>query len=63
VLSTKERIACDSIEKIDKTYFESKGYFVITYKDSQGGEVVRKLSNRTYDNMDAVLNELVMKIS
>lgn len=82
--SNKERIAYDSIQKIDKTHFRSKtkrkfvgdqsgnvqethsapeGYFIITYKDNSGREVKRKLSSRTYDNLAAVLDELVAKIS
>ncbi len=84
IISNKERIAYDSIQKIDKTYFRSKtkrkfvgdqsenvqetcsapeGYFIITYKDNSGREVKRKLSSRTYDNLAAVLDELVAKIS
>jgi len=84
IISNKERIAYDSIQKIDKTYFRSKterkfvgeksgnvqeirsaneGYFIITYKDHSGSEVNRKLSSRAYDNLSAVLDELVAKIS
>lgn len=59
----KKSIACDSIKKIDKTYFNSKGYFIIAYKDENGVEVNRKLSDRTYDNLAAILDELVAKIS
>jgi len=59
----KKSITCDSIEKMDKTYFNSKGYFIITYKDENGVEVNRKLSDRTYDNLAAILDELVAKIS
>lgn len=63
IISDKEKILYDSIEKIDKTYFSSKGYFVITYKDRLGKEARRKLSDRTYDNLGAVLEKLVAKIS
>ena len=56
-------IAYNSIEKIDKTHFESKGYFVITYKDSQGKEARLKLSDRSYENLSAVLDELIARIS
>ena len=56
-------IAYDSIEKIDKTHFDSKGYFVLTYKDSQGKASELKLSDRNYDNMPAVLDEIIAKIS
>ena len=58
--SIKERISYDSIQKIDKTYFDSKGFFIITYKDTR--EINRKLSNKTYDNLAAILDELVAKI-
>jgi len=63
VICDKEIIPYDSIEKIDKTYFDSKGYFVITYKNENGGELTRKISDRTYDNLAAILDELVAKIS
>ena len=57
------KITYDSIEKLDKTHFDSKGYFVITYKDDGGSEVDYKLSDRTYDNLPAVLDHIVAKIS
>ena len=63
IISNKERIAYHSIQKIDKTYFGSKGYFIIIYKNKDDREVNRKLSGRTYDNLAAVLDELVTKIS
>lgn len=63
IIDDREKIAYDSIEKIDKTNFKSKGYFVITYKDSTGREVNRKISDRLYDNLEVVLNEIVSKIS
>ena len=52
----------DSIEQINKTNFESKGYFVITYKDQAGSESELKISDRTYDNLGVILDELVAKI-
>ena len=63
IISDKERISYDSIQQIDKTYFEKKGFFVITYKDKDGKEVRHKLNERTYDNLAAVLEHLVAKIS
>jgi len=63
IISAKEKISYDSIQKIDKTHFESKGYFIITYKNKNAGEVNRKLTDRTYDNLAAILNHLVEKIS
>jgi hypothetical protein len=62
-INTKEKIPYDSIEKIDKTNFDSKGHFTVTYKDEAGGEVNRKISDRTYDNLAAILEHLVAKIS
>jgi len=63
LLSGGGKIAYDSIEQIDKTYFKSKGYFLVTYKDSAGREAKCRLSDRSYDNLSAVLDELVAKIS
>ena len=63
VISDKEKISYDSIQKIDKTGFDSKGFFLITYKNKDGREVNRKISDRTYDNLAAVLDKLVAKIS
>ncbi len=63
VISDKQRIPYDSIQKIDKTYFKSKGRFVITYKDENGREVNRKISDRTYDNLEPILDHLVEQIT
>ena len=63
VISDKKRISYDSIQQINKTYFEKKGFFVITYKDKGEGEVRLRLSDRKYDNLPAVLELLVAKIS
>jgi len=63
VISAKERIPYDSIEKIDKTHFKAKGSFIITYKNNDGREVNRKVSDRTYDNLEAILDKLVEEIS
>jgi hypothetical protein len=63
VISDKEKISLDCIQKIDKTNFGSKGYFIVTYKDKDGREINRKLSDKTYDNLAAILDKLVAKIS
>ena len=63
IINDKERISYDSIQKIDKTHFDSKGFFLITYKDKNGSEINRKLSDRTYDNLAAIIDKLVAKIS
>lgn len=63
IISSKKRISYDSIEKINKTDFDSKGYFIITYKDENGKETDYKVSDRLYDGLENILNHLVEKIS
>lgn len=63
ILNEAKKIPYDSVEKIDRTNFESKGYFIVTYKDQSGNENNLKLSNKNYDNLNAVLDVLVGKIS
>jgi len=63
VISDKQRIPYDSIQKIDKTYFKSKGRFVITYTDNNGKENHYKISDRTYDNLAPILDHLVAQIT
>lgn len=63
IFSDNKRIAYDSIQKINKTYFDSKGFFTITHKNENGTEKNCRLSYRTYDNLKEVLELLVAKIS
>lgn len=63
VINGKKSIAYDSIERIDRTHFEKKGYFVLTYKNESGNETDVKLCERSYDNLGAILEELIAKIS
>ena len=63
IISNGEKIRYEPIQKIDKTYFDSKGFFVITYEGGDGVEKDLRLSDRTYDNLAAVLEGLVAKIS
>ena len=63
IIADKEKIAYGSIQKIDKTYFDEKGFFIVTYKGKDGNEANRKLSGRKYDNLAAILDHLVAKIS
>ncbi|MHC4556879.1 MAG: hypothetical protein ACYS80_06195 [Planctomycetota bacterium] len=63
IISAKEKISYDSIQKINKTHFDKKGFFVLTYKNENGNEVNRKISNRKYDNLAAIVDHLVAKIS
>lgn len=63
IINKNMKIPYDSIEKINKTWFEKKGYFIITYKDGSGKETDYKISDRSYDGLDNILNHLVEKIS
>lgn len=62
IINNKQKISYDSIQKINKTHFESKGYFIITY-NKDGKEVDLKINDRTYDNLEDILNLLVAKIT
>ena len=42
---------------------EPTGYFIITYKNKDGKEINRKLSDRKYDNLAPILDHLVEKIT
>lgn len=59
------KIPYDSIEQIDKTWFEQKGYFTIRYKGGRdGGRFLEcRLSDRQYDNLGPILDHLVAQIS
>ncbi|MBN2455060.1 MAG: hypothetical protein JXB29_00760 [Sedimentisphaerales bacterium] len=63
ILSNGKKISYDSIEKIDKTDFSAKGFFELTYKDSNNNETAVRISRKDFDNLDAVLEHLIAKIS
>ena len=63
IIDKKTKIPYDSIEKINKTWFEKKGFFVVTYKNENGKETDYKFSDRRYDGLEDILNHLVEKIS
>ncbi len=63
VVAGKERIPYDAIDRIDKTHFEKKGFFTVVYKEADGREVRRKLSDRNYDNLKPILDHLIAKIT
>jgi len=63
ILGDNTKIPYDSIQKINKTFFESKGHFTFTYKNEDGKEIDKKLNCRTYDNLKEILELLVEKIS
>jgi hypothetical protein len=57
----KKVIAYDAIEAVNKTHFDKKGFFTITYSDNGQSRNVT-LSERTYDNLSAVLDHTIAKI-
>ncbi|MFH1613630.1 MAG: hypothetical protein ABIG61_00900 [Planctomycetota bacterium] len=63
VLSDNQAVPYGSITSVDKTFFDSKGYFTLNYKDQTGREKQVRLSRKTYDGLGLVLDELVRKIS
>jgi hypothetical protein len=63
VIQDKKRIPYGSIQQINKTYFDKKGFFHITYEDNKGSPTKLMLSDRKYDNLEAVLEQLVRKIT
>ena len=62
---TKHKFESDSEGKLQETETDSgwRGYFIITYKNKDRREVNRKISDKKYDNLKPVLDELVAKIS
>jgi hypothetical protein len=63
VIDGKTSIPYDTVQKIDKTNFDEKGHFTFSYKTPDGKEIDRKISDRNYDNLKAILDHLVAKIS
>ena len=63
VFNENDKIGYDVIQSVDKTNFASNGYFVVTYKDQAGNEKNRKISDKTYDNLEVILDMLVSKIT
>ncbi len=58
-----KKIPYDAIEQIDKTHFEAKGFFTITYKTPDGKPVQHRLSDRQYDHLGPILDHLIAQIS
>jgi hypothetical protein len=63
VFAGRKKILYDAIEQIDKTHFETKGLFTITYKSENGRLVQYKLTDRQYDNLKPILDHLVAQIT
>ena len=63
IIAGKRRIPYDAIEKIDRTHFEKRGSFTIFYKNEQGRECKRTLSDREYDKLGPILEHLIAQIT
>jgi len=63
ILSDGGKIPYNSIETVNKTEYQSKGFFTVEYKSQDGQKKLCKISNRDFDNLDAVLGILVAKIT
>jgi hypothetical protein len=63
IIDGRKRIQYQAIQKVDKSFFEKKGFFTFVYKDEGGTESKLKISDRRYDNLSAVLDKLIEKIS
>lgn len=63
ILSNGSKIAYNSIESVNKTEYQAKGFFTVEYKSQDGQKKLCKISNRDFDNLDAVLEVLVAKIT
>jgi len=63
VIGNKTEISYDAIQQIEKTHFEKKGVFVVTYTDTQGKLRKQRFDDRKYDNMKEILDHLVTQIS
>ena len=59
----KRTIDINSIEKVDKTHFASKGHFTIYYKDAAEGDCKLQLSDRKYDGLNEMLEHIVKKMT
>jgi hypothetical protein len=59
-LSGQTPIPCDQITYIDKRFFQSEGHFTIGYNDPRGSQKL-KLSDRNYDNLVPLFDELVKR--
>jgi hypothetical protein len=57
-LSTGQIVPYKSVRQIDKRYFEKEGHFTIEYEE-QGGKKQLKLTDRTWDGLGLLLDELV----
>ena len=57
------KIAYEAIQQIDKTHFETDGIFIITYRNDSGRLARCKLTDRHFDNLKPLLEQLVAQIT
>jgi len=62
-INDRLRIPYDAIQEINKTHFKEKGIFTVSYDNPDGKRVRRKFDDRQYDNLEAILDLLVEKIT
>ncbi|MFA5423107.1 MAG: hypothetical protein WC374_04550 [Phycisphaerae bacterium] len=63
IIDNKQKIPYASIEQIDRTHFDSKGFFIISYKKPDGQNALKAFSYKRYDNLKSLLDHLVTKIT
>ena len=63
IINNKTTIKYDDIEAVDKTHFKQKGFFTITHKNNLDKLETVKISDKNYDNLAELLEEIVAKIS
>ncbi len=59
-ITGKAPIPYNSITHIDKRFFEKEGFYTIGYQDA-GVDQTLKLSDRKYDNLGLLLDELIRR--
>ena len=62
IINGREKIPYNSIKKVDKTWYQQKGYFDIEYNAGEG-QSSERISRKNYDNLDAVIEKLTAKLS
>lgn len=53
------KIAYNDIQQIDKRFFKKEGHFTVHYKEDSGEDKKIKLTDRTYDGLGLLLDEIV----
>jgi len=59
-INNKITIPYSNVTHIDKRAFEKEGHFTVGYKEADADQTL-KLSDRKYDNLGALLDELILR--